>query len=115
MELRACLELLSEGEKGSLGSVKSLELCLLGCAYQGLFITELPSEMTRLAVLVCASVSGCAESHRQTERCEMAAKQVSWSNWGASYHKVREKGRCSLLRAVLAPLWVVYDFIFRVF
>lgn len=42
MELRACLELLSEGEKGSLGSVKSSELCLLGCVYQDLFITELP-------------------------------------------------------------------------
>lgn len=46
--------------------------------------------MTRLAVLVCASVSDCAESHRQTGRCEMTAKQVSWSNGGASYQKVRE-------------------------
>lgn len=42
-------------------------------------------------MLVCASVSACAESHRQTGRCEMTAKQVSWSNGGASYHKVRER------------------------
>lgn len=72
IELRTPLELLSEGSKGEPGfRAACVRLCLSGFTYYSASL-----RMTRLAVLVCAWVSACAES-RATGRLGGARWQRS--------------------------------------